>query len=116
MHRNTMMIAIGLLTLVATSGVSAQSQPVDPPIFGSRLMTTEERDLYRERMRAAQTAEERDRIRLEHHQSMRERARAQGIALPDEPPARGEGYGFGRNDNPPGVGKGAPPPRPYPGK
>jgi hypothetical protein len=57
-------------------------------IYGSQLMTPQERLDYRNRMRAAKTQEERDQIRLEHHRQMQERAKARGVTLPDEPPAR----------------------------
>ena len=70
-------------------------------IYGSQLMTQQERLEYRERLRSAKSIEERNRIRKEHHERMKERARAQGKTLPDEPPAemghmdRGSGAGFG---------------------
>lgn len=114
MHRWSIVIAAGIGILLLSHSARAETQAVNPPIFGSKLMTNEERDQYRERMRAAQTIEERERIRREHHQAMRERARAQGISLPDDPPARGGGYGS--NGGRPGVGKGPDGPRPYPGK
>jgi hypothetical protein len=73
----------------------AQASPGDEPIFGSQLMTTEEQSDYRSRWRAATTDQERDRIRSEHHERMKDRARERGVTLPDEPPARGGGMGPG---------------------
>lgn len=64
-------------------------------IYGSQLMTQQERDEYRAKRRVAQTTEEREQIRKEHHESMKERARARGVILPDEPPVRGGGMGPG---------------------
>jgi uncharacterized membrane protein YgcG len=64
-------------------------------IYGSQLMTQQERNEYQAKMRAAKTAEERERIRNEHHKEMRERARARGVTLPDEPPSRRGGMGPG---------------------
>ncbi|MDH4151696.1 MAG: hypothetical protein OEV67_14425 [Betaproteobacteria bacterium] len=64
-------------------------------IYGSQLMTQQERNEYRDRMRAAKTEQERERIRAEHHQRMTERARERGITLPDDPPAKGSGRGMG---------------------
>lgn len=64
-------------------------------IYGSQLMTNEERLEYRNRMRAAKTAEERAQIRSEHHERMKVRASEQGITLPDEPPYPGGGMGPG---------------------
>ena len=66
--------------------VQTQSQA---RIYGSQLMTPQERTEYRSRMRAAKTAEERERIRNEHHEQMKVRARERGVTLPDEPPSRG---------------------------
>lgn len=90
----------------------AHAEPVNTPIFGSRLMSPEEREDYRLKMRSAKTPQERAQIRKDHHTAMKERAKAQGVTLPDEPPARGGGYGFGPGGSQ-GNGNG---PRPYPGK
>lgn len=73
-------------------------------IYGSQLMTQQERNEYRTNMQAAKTAEEREQIRNEHHERMKERARAQGVTLPDEPPARGGGMGPGGGGKGPGGG------------
>lgn len=61
----------------------------DAPIFGSQMMTPQERIEHRERMRAAKTLEERERIRAEHHEQMLKRAKERGVTLPEEPPMRG---------------------------
>jgi hypothetical protein len=96
------------LISIAVLAAFLAPQPVLPQvgtgseIYGSQLMTAQERDQYRERMRAAKTDEERERIRAEHHERMNERASARGMSLPDQP-ARG-GYGAG-----PGGGMGAGP-------
>jgi hypothetical protein len=63
----------------------------DRDIYGSQLMTPEERNEYRSRMRAAKTAQEREEIRAEHHAEMQKRAEARGVTLPDAPAARGGG-------------------------
>jgi hypothetical protein len=60
----------------------------DRDIYGYQLMTEQERNTYRERMRNAATAEERNRIRAEHHEQMKMRAKERGMKIPDEPPAR----------------------------
>ena len=67
-----------------------QTQDKDQ-IYGSQLMTQQERNEYRNRMRAAKTAQEREQIRKEHHESMKVRAKEKGLTLPDEPPERGRG-------------------------
>lgn len=64
-------------------------------IYGSQMMTEQERNAYRARMQAAKTNEEREQIRMEHHERMRERAKAQGLSMPDSPPPRGGGMGGG---------------------
>jgi hypothetical protein len=64
-------------------------------IYGSQLMTPQERAEHRTRMQAAKTAEEREQIRKEHHEKMKVRAKERGVTLPDEPPAMGMGKGLG---------------------
>lgn len=64
-------------------------------VFGSQLMTKQERKEFRNRMRSAKTAEEREQIRAEHHERMMVRAKERGVTLPDDPPARGGGMGPG---------------------
>jgi hypothetical protein len=63
-------------------------------IYGSHLMTRQERNEYRGRIRSAKTAEEREQIRAEHHERMRARAKERGVNIPDVPPPRG-GMGGG---------------------
>lgn len=69
-------------------------------IYGSQMMTEQERAEYRAKMHAAETLEERERIRNEHHEQMNARAKERGMAMPDEPPMGG-GMGMG-----PGSGMG----------
>lgn len=64
-------------------------------IYGSQLMTEQERAEHRDKLRAAKTAEERERIRNEHHEQMNVRAQERGVTLPDDPPLRGGGMGPG---------------------
>lgn len=80
-------------------------------VFGSQLMTKQERKEFRNRMRSAKTAEEREQIRAEHHERMMVRAKERGVTLPDDPPARGSGMGPGGAMSPgggmgPGGGRG----------
>lgn len=60
-------------------------------IYGSQMMTEQERHEYQARMRAAKTNQEREQIRMEHHERMSKRAKAQGLSLPETPPAKGGG-------------------------
>jgi len=98
---------------VAAWPVSAADQArtktqAQEPIYGSQLMTRQERIEHRTRMRAAKTAEEREKIRAEHHERMKVRAKERGVKLPDEPPARGGMMGPGGGMGPgSGMGPGA---------
>jgi hypothetical protein len=64
-------------------------------IYGSQMMTDQERVEYRSRMRSAKTAQEREQIRAQHHESMKVRAKERGMTIADEPPAMGGGMGAG---------------------
>lgn len=72
-----------------------QDQVRDRDIYGSQLMTPQERANYRKRMQSAKTVQEREQIRAEHHKQMQARAKERGVTLPDQPPARGGGMGPG---------------------
>jgi len=62
-------------------------------IYGYRLMTPKERLEYMNRLHSARSFEERDRLRMEHHRLMQERARKRHMMLPDMPgPGRGPGW------------------------
>ncbi|MFV8818450.1 hypothetical protein [Haliea sp. E17] len=81
-------------------------------IYGSELMTEQERNAYRDQMRAAKTEQERDQIRAAHHEAMRQRAEAMGKQLPDDPPEygghmgmHGQGQGSGQGAGMQGSGK-----------
>lgn len=102
-----------ILAMAAISGMSTHALAQDKEqdrdrvqlrdqdrIFGSELMTEQERNEHRNRLRTMKTEQERDAYRLEHHQRMQERARALGAKLPDEPLRRqgmgGAGAGAGK--------------------
>jgi hypothetical protein len=74
----------------ARSDPRAQDQE---PIFGGRMMTKEERAEYHARMRAAKTVAERRKVRKDQHDAMVARAKERGIAIPDDPTAKGSGMG-----------------------
>lgn len=71
-------------------------------IYGFQLMTPQERAAFHTKMLAAKTVEERQQIRRDNHQAMQERAKAQGVSLPDQP-AAGMGAGMGHGG---GMGSG----------
>jgi hypothetical protein len=58
--------------------------PGEEPVYGWQLMTGAERDFLHERLNRAQTEQERQQIRADHHRQMEERARQMGYTLPDE--------------------------------
>ena len=100
MTKNTVKIMLSAMALgLMTSGAIA----VDEPIYGSQLMTNQERMEHRTKMNAAKTAQEREQVRMEHHEQMQLRAKERGMTLPDTPPARGAGMRQGMG---PGGGMG----------
>jgi hypothetical protein len=94
----TATLALPLANTQAADQASTQAQrpKAQQRIYGSQLMTQQERDEYRAKMRAAKSQEERDRLRTEHHVAMQARAKERGVTLPDQPPGkRGGGGGPG---------------------
>lgn len=103
--RNTgTVIAIAAMSALLTIGSAlaqnqsrAQEQIRDRDIYGYQMMTQQERNEYRNRMRTATTVEARQQIRTEHHAQMVARAKERGVKLPAEPPAgmgpRGSSHG-----------------------
>lgn len=73
-------------------------------IYGSQLMTQEERMQHRAQMRSAATEAEREQIRYEHHERMVMRAKERGVSIPDEMPPRGYKMGTGKGMGPGGMG------------
>ena len=108
--------AVVLLAVAAAPGALAQNQTRDQlkngtgdqtpdrlrdqdrlrdTIYGSQLMTQQERAAYQARMRTLKTEREHEAYRLEHHKKMQERAKAQGVTLPEAPPNPRPGMGPG---------------------
>lgn len=91
-----MALAIGLISSGAAAADAGKGQDkAQEPIYGSQLMTREERIEHRNKMRSLKTPEEREAYRQEHHRLMQERAKERGVTLPDAPPPRGMGPGPG---------------------
>lgn len=110
-------VSLTLLALPLCMALTFPAQAADPArdqtqatqqdrerIYGSELMTQQERIEYQNRMRALKTEQEREAFRLEHHKLMQQRAQAQGKTLPDTPPAAPGGMGPGMG---PGMGSGS---------
>ncbi|HJQ61559.1 MAG TPA: hypothetical protein VJ834_01765 [Burkholderiales bacterium] len=113
MRRHVLGLAIaGAFMVVGGPAALAQQSADQPaakrePIYGYRMMSPEERDEYRAKMRSTHSAEERQAIRDEHHAAMVERAKERGITLPDRPTGagpRGPGMGPGEGMGPDGTG------------
>jgi len=108
-HHRTRLAVMLAVALAATTGWAQPAEPAaervqaQEQVYGWQLMTPEERQAFQGRMRNAATAEERARIRAEHHAQMQVRARERGVTLPDTPAPRGRGEGAS-----PGKAKGAP--------
>jgi hypothetical protein len=83
-----------VMVSVANAADQDKDQIQDRQIYGSQLMTQQERNEYSNRMRNAKTEQEREQIRKQHHEQMQIRAKEKGVTLPDEPPARGMGRGM----------------------
>lgn len=88
MIMSALLLSTGSLPATAQDQQRSRQQTEEQEqIYGSQLMTEQERAEHRQKMRAASSVEEREQIRREHHELMQERAKVQGITLPDEPPA-----------------------------
>lgn len=103
--------ALLLVTHVAISADKEQTkdqvqQRDQDRIYGSQLMTEQERIEHRTKMRSLKTAEEREAYLKEHHKKMQERAKEKGVKLPDEPPMRGGMMGGPGGMGPGGMGPG----------
>jgi hypothetical protein len=75
-------------------GITLQGRDGQPRVYGSELMTLEERNAYTETMRSAKTPEERLKLRDDHRAEMQKRAKVRGVTLP-EPGARAAEKGAG---------------------
>lgn len=110
-------VAAAMMTMTVSLFAAEQTAPPkSEPIYGYRMMTDQERNAYREKMRNAKSADERQAIRDGHRKEMEVRAKERGGTLPEPRGPRGEGqgpgYGKGAGNGPgggkgPGYGKGA---------
>lgn len=77
-------------------GLTLQGRSGQPRMYGSDLMTPQERDAYIEKLRSAKTQDERLKLRDEHRAEMQKRAKEQGVTLPEpRGPGAGKGPGTG---------------------
>ena len=66
------------------------SDAVEETVYGWQLMTEQERNQHRTKMRSLTTEEDREAYRHEHHKMMKQRAIERGVKLPEEPGPRGK--------------------------
>jgi len=99
---HTLLVALLAMLGANTAAAADQAQAVpetqamtqsDELIYGSQLMTPQERSEHRAKMRSLKTKEEREAFRTEHHKIMQERAKKMGKTIPDLPPMQGCGAG-----------------------
>lgn len=100
-------LLLGAGSVFAFEQYRPKKSPLQSPehVYGSQLMTEQERADYFNRMSNAASDQEREKIRREHHERMKKRAEKMGVTLPDEPPETGMGRGKQMG---PGKGKGSP--------
>lgn len=99
MRVSTLALKVSVAVCMLGVAIGAMSSAtIAQEIYGSQLMTFQERAEYRERLRNTQSAEERERIRREHHTRMQERARARGVKIPETAPPQGMRRGIGSGD------------------
>lgn len=65
----------------------SKEQPALQQSTGRQLMTPEEQNEHRNKMRNAASADERKAIRKEHHEKMKAKAREKNVAIPENPPS-----------------------------
>ena len=98
---NKFILTVSLISLLAaTLAAQAQSEPVKgAPATRAQmesLLTPQERDQFREKMRAAKTREERSEIQKQMRVTREQRAKEKGITLPRGPEGRRDADKEGR--------------------
>lgn len=85
--KSSVIITVLAGALSLSSGIlMAAPEEGSSQIYGSQMMTQQERADHRAKLRAAKTQTERNQIRQENHQRMQQRAKERGIKMPDMPP------------------------------
>ena len=87
------LLAMKSLLIAATATLvlgTAPAQADDDATYGRELMTEQERNEHRQKMRTLQ-GEDREAYRKEQHERMEKRAEEKGAKIPDEPGERGKG-------------------------
>ena len=81
MSQRNLLLSIATAGLLLTSTGALAVEPAAEPIFGSQLMTEQERVEHRNAMRSARSDEERAAVRAQHHEQMLQRAQERGGGL-----------------------------------
>jgi hypothetical protein len=80
---NCLSFVLALSLMLPGYSIFAEEQ-----VYGWELMTQQERNEHRTKMQNLHTEEEREQYRIEHHKQMQERAKQQGVTLPEAPQYR----------------------------
>jgi hypothetical protein len=83
MTRKRLAISLAAAGLLLGAAPYAFAEEDTAPIYGQQLMTQEEQEQYRARMRALETEQERAALREQHRKDMQGRARERNVELPD---------------------------------
>lgn len=98
MKKSLVITAIATFLVLSNGSVIAEEKAMSKDklqtttqetVRGSQLMTQEEREEFRNKMRSATSAEERQKIQKEHHERMRARAKERHLKMSEEPPFDG---------------------------
>lgn len=92
------------LAIAAVLGIGA-GQAAAQNVYGWQLMNPQEQAAHRANMRTLPYAE-REAYRFRHHEQMKQRAAASGLAVPDRPLVAGTGRRNGTGAYGPGYGRG----------
>ena len=104
MRISTLIVTICLILVSATASNYTYARDT---VYGWQLMTQQEREEHRAKMRSLKTEQEREAYRIEHHKRMQERAKQKGITLPDDPQPMGKGMRGPAGGGGQGMGGGA---------
>ncbi len=75
------------MVLATDAAPQSKDQPAPQQTTGRQLMTPEEQNEHRNKMRNAASADERKAIRKEHHEKMKAKAKEKNMAIPENPPS-----------------------------
>jgi len=117
MTRRELLLVLAALPAATLTASAALAQQSDDTFgqYGRRFLTAQERERFHLEMQNAATEEERERIRERHRDIIRERARQQGVTLPEnfgggamsgQGMGQGSGQGMGQGSGQGGMGQG----------